>query len=199
MFESLITACLMMRILSKNFLKALAMNDSWTDNLRLYLLHRIPLFSTFVLIFLFSLSFRSIGFNYFHPMIGLICVYYWCLRSSSIFSYISAFCVGFWLDALSSSPLGLNALLLMILVFALSFLERYLRSAIFGLAWAAFAIAGLAFVLLKWFILVLYFGRLFSFEEILLCYLTTLMFYPLIAWVNVWVQDNFLEQESIDE
>ena len=116
-----------------------------------------------------------------------------------MFSYISAFCVGFWLDASSSSPLGLNALLLMILVFAMSFWERHLRSAIFGLAWATFAVVSLAFVLLKWFILVLYFGRLFSFEEILLCYLTTFMFYPLIVKVNILVQNNFLAQESLDE
>lgn len=175
------------------------MNDNWKEKLRLFLWHRIPLLSTFVLIFLFSLSFRSIGFNYFHPMIGLICVYYWSLKCATIFSYVSAFCVGFLLDALSSSPLGLNAFLLMVLVFAMSFWELYLRSAVFGLTWAAFAVVSLAFVLLKWFILVLYFGRLFSIEEILLCYLTTLMFYPLIAWLNFWIQNNFVEQESLNE
>lgn len=175
------------------------MNDSWHENLLLFLRHRIPLLATFALIFLFSIPVHLIELNYFRPMVSVICVYYWGLKYPHMFGYASAFCIGFWLDSYSSSPMGLNSLLMMFLIFAISCFGRYLRVAVFGLVWGAFGIICLGFVLLKWLILVIYFERIFSLEESMLCYLTTLAVYPLIAAIDGWIQNNLLLQESIDD
>ena len=116
-----------------------------------------------------------------------------------MFSYISAFCIGFWMDAHSSSPLGIDSILMMLLVFMTDCYARYLRLSAFGLVWFVFGINSLIIMLLKWLLLTLYYQHIFSLGEIMMSYFTTLMFYPLIAAINVWVQNNFLPQESIDE
>ncbi|MBP5352364.1 MAG: rod shape-determining protein MreD [Alphaproteobacteria bacterium] len=175
------------------------MNDNWRESVRLFLLHRIPLLATFILIFLFSVPIHSGELNYFRPMVGVICIYYWGLKYPYMFGYASAFCVGFWSDACSSSPMGINSLSAMLLIFIIDRFGRYLRTAVFGLVWSAFGVITFILLLFKWLVLATYFGRFFSIEEVFICYLTTLMFYPLITAVNVWIQNNFLPQESIDE
>ena len=92
------------------------MRDSWQEKIRIFLLHRIPLVTTLILMFIFFTPVNSEQLNYFRPTIGLICVYYWTLKRSYMFGYISAFCVGFLIDVYSSSPLGLNILFMMFMM-----------------------------------------------------------------------------------
>jgi len=175
------------------------MRDSWQEKLRIFLLHRIPLVVTFFLMFIFFTPINSVQLNYFRPTIGVICVYYWALKRGYMFSYISAFCVGFLIDVYSSSPLGLNCLFMMLLVFVTEWVGRYFQAASFGLGWFIFGVVGLGQILLKWLVLTAYFGHILSLSEVMLSYFSTLLFYPLIVSINVWVQDHLLPQERINE
>lgn len=175
------------------------MRDSWQEKIRIFLLHRIPLVTTLILMFIFFTPINSEQLNYFRPTIGLICVYYWALKRSYMFGYISAFCVGFLIDVYSSSPLGLNILFMMLLVFIIDCLGRYFQAASFGWVWFIFGLVGLGQILLKWLILMVYFGRVLSLNEVMLSYFSTLLFYPFIVSINVWVQSHLLPQERINE
>ena len=175
------------------------MRDSWQEKIKLFLLHRIPLLTTFLLMFVFFTPVSSVQLNYFRPTIGVICVYYWTLKRNYMFSYISAFCVGFLIDVYSSSPLGLNILFMMLLVYVTDWVGRYFQSASFSLGWFIFGVVGLGQILLKWLILTAYFGRLLPFGSVMLSYFSTLLFYPLIVSINVWVQNHLLPQEKINE
>ena len=118
------------------------MHDNIKDKINLFLRHRIPLMTTLMLMFLFYLPINSLEFNYFRPAVGVICVYYWSLKRRYMFSYISAFLVGFLTDSYSSTPFGINILMMMLLVFATEILERYFKAATFGVSWFVFALAG---------------------------------------------------------
>jgi len=175
------------------------MQDSISDKLRLYLLHRLPLLLTLLLMFIFYVPLNSQVVNYFRPSVGVIGVYYWTLKRGYIFSYASAFIVGFMMDVYSSSPLGMNILLLMLLVLLTHLVSSYFKVSSFGVDWAVFAVAGLCYVCLKWFLFSVYFSRFLPFGEIFVNLISTIMFYPFIAAVNVWVQKNLLPQERINE
>ena len=103
------------------------MHDNIKDKINLFLRHRIPLMTTLMLMFLFYLPINSLEFNYFRPAVGVICVYYWTLKREYMFSYISAFMVGFLMDAYSSIPLGINILMMMVLVFITKLAVRYFK------------------------------------------------------------------------
>lgn len=175
------------------------MNDNWRERLHLFLRQRIPLISTFLLMMLFMTPVGLMQVNYFRPMVGVCCVFYWVLKKEAFFGYFSAFIIGFCADIASSSPLGVNILLFLWLTFAAKWLAHYFRSATFGVNWFIFGLTFFCLVVLKWLLLMLYFGKVFSCGEILVNYLVTVMSYPLIAGINWWIQRNFLPQEKISE
>ena len=175
------------------------MRDSLKLQIHLFLLHRIPLLTTILLMFVFFMPIYSLQINYLRPMIAIICVYYWTLRRGYLFGFISAFIVGFITDIYSSSPLGTNIFLLTLLSGVTQWLAHYFQSASFGAAWFIFSIVCLGFMFIKWTILSVDAMQIISLGEICFGYLATVLFYPLIAWLNVKVQTTFLPQEHINE
>lgn len=175
------------------------MRDSFSEKLRLFLLNGIPLFSSLLLMFLFFMPLSSVQLNYFRPLIGLICIYYWTLKHHDLFGYCSAFIIGFLTDVYSSSPLGVNILLMMSVVAVTVWLAHYFQNSPFGAVWFIFALICLSCTLLKWLFLMIYAGRFLPLEEAFLSCLSTIMFYPLIAFVNARIQNRFLPQEYVDE
>ena len=174
------------------------MRNSWQEKWRLFWLHSIPLWTTLILMFLFLIPLDAIKVNYFRPNVGLICVYYWTLKRGYLFGFISAFAVGFFMDSYSSSPLGINMLLMMLTVCVTRWLAHYFQNASFNVVWFIFFLVCLGVVLIKWLLLMIYFGQLLSVKEMFFNYVATVMFYPLIVAINVWVQ-KFLPQERINE
>lgn len=174
------------------------MRDSWREKWNLFWLHGIPLWTTLLLMFFCLIPSDSVKVNYFRPEVGFICVFYWTLKKEYIFSYISAFTVGFFMDAFSSSPLGVNILLMMLTVFVTQWLIHYFQGTSFGAGWFMFGLVGLGIFILKWLLLSIYYHMLISTDEIIFNYLATLLFYPLIAAINMRVQ-KFMPQERIDE
>lgn len=175
------------------------MHDNIRDKINLFLRHRIPLMTTLILMFLFYVPINSLEFNYFRPAVGVICVYYWTLKREYMFSYISAFVVGFLMDAYSSTPLGINILMMMLLVFVTELSARYLKSSSFAGSWLLFGFVGLLLTFVKWLSVSIYLGRFVPLTEITVNFLSTIMFYPLVAYINIWVQANLLPQERINE
>lgn len=175
------------------------MRDSFSEKLRLFLLRGIPLLSSLLLIFISFVPINSVQFGYFRPVIGLICVYYWTLKRGDLFSFASAFVIGFLTDVYSSSPLGINILLLLLVVAAAHWLAHYFQSSSFGVGWFIFGLVGLCAFILKWVMLMIYAGRILPLWEAFFGYLSTVMFYPLIALINIKIQNRFLPREYIDE
>lgn len=178
--------------------KAARMKDSLYEKWRLFGLHGIPLWTTLLLMFLCLIPSDLVGISRFCPTVGLICVYYWSLKRGYIFGYISAFTVGFFMDVLSSSPLGINILLMMLTVFAVQWPARYFQSASFSINWFIFAVVASGVFVLKWLLLSVYYKLLISPNEIMFNYLATVLFYPLVAAINTGIQ-KLLPQERINE
>jgi rod shape-determining protein MreD len=175
------------------------MRDSFSEKMRLFLLNGIPLLSSLVLMFLFFMPLSSVQLNYFRPFVGLICVYYWTLKREDLFGFCSAFIIGFLTDVYSSSPLGVNILLMMGVIAATAWLAHYFQSSSFGVAWFIFALICLSYTLSKWILLMIYAGRFLPVWEAFLGCFSTIMFYPLITLINTKIQNRFLPQEYIDE
>lgn len=175
------------------------MRDTISEKLQIMLLNGIPLLSSLLLIFLSFMPLNSLQLSYFRPVIGFICIYYWTLKRGDLFGYTSAFIIGFITDIYSSSPLGVNIMLMMSEVAMTAWISRYFQSSVFSTTWLIFSFICLGFTLLKWILLMIYSGRVLHLSEIIFSCFSTIMFYPLIAFINSKIQDNFLPQEYIDE
>ena len=89
--------------------------------------------------------------------------------------------------------------MMMLLVFAATMLTRYFKAASFVSGWLLFALVGLILTLVKWLLISVYFSKFVPMTEIMVNLLSTIMFYPLVAYINMWVQNNLLPQERINE
>lgn len=175
------------------------MRSKRQEQISTFIRHRLPLFSSLLLMLLFFMPVNSVQINFFRPAIGIICVYYWRMNRPSLFGWLSAFCIGFIIDIYSSSPLGINTLLMLGLVGVVGWLCRYFQTSSFTVRWFIFGLTALIFTILKWLFLMLYFTRLMPIGAIMVGYLSTVMFYPLIAAFNTWLAHKFLPPESLNE
>lgn len=175
------------------------MRNKWSEQIFAFWRCRIPLVMSLLLVFLFFMPINSVQINYFRPSLGIICIYYWRLNRPALFGWFSAFCVGFVIDVYSSTPLGTNILLLLTLLGITDWPAHYLRTSSFSVRWLIFGLVCLSVMLCKWLLLMLYFWRLLPPAEIILGYFSTVMFYPLIAAINVQIAQRFLPPENIDE
>jgi rod shape-determining protein MreD len=82
------------------------------------------------------------------PNVVLICVFYWIVHRPDLFPAWGAFLIGLLDDSLSGAPLGLNALVLLLVHYAIVAQHKFFRGKAFWLIWIAFAVlaAGAALV-----------------------------------------------------
>lgn len=175
------------------------MRSKWSEQFIAFWRCRIPLLATLLLVLLFFMPINSVQLNYFRPAMGIICVYYWRLNRPNLFGWFSAFVVGFVIDVYSSTPLGTNILVLLMLLSITDWPAHYLQTSSFSVCWFIFSLVCLSVILCKWLFLTLYYWRLLPPAEIILGYFSTIMFYPLIAALNMQIAQNFLPPENIDE
>lgn len=175
------------------------MNDNFREIMHHFFMHRIPLIVSMFLVVLFCMPLEISEFDGLRPQVGLICVYYWVEKRPYMFGLISAFLIGLLVDICSATPLGINCFLLMIFAFALNKIYHYIHPASFVMDWLFFALTNVSFIFLKWLIFALYFGHFTDLISIIPNILSTITFYPLIAYINNWIQYNLLLQERINE
>ncbi len=175
------------------------MNDSFGEILHNFFRDRIPLVVSSILIILFCMPLNFFELSGLRPQVGLICVYYWIEKRPNIFNSGSAFLLGLLMDICSTTPLGINCVMLTLFSLALGQIYRYIRPASFTVDWLFFALAIVLYMFLKWLIFGAYFGELLDITTVLPNVFSTLMFYPLIAYVNNFIMLRFLTQEKINE
>lgn len=175
------------------------MRDNFWEKTNFFLLRRIPLLATLMMMFVSFIPVNSIQFNYLRPSIGLICVYYWVLKRGNLFGYASAFIIGFIADIYSSYPLGVNVLLMLSVVALTGWLSHYFQGNSFGVSWFIFSLVGIYAVIFKWLLLMMYSGRVLPIREALFGCLSTIFFYPLIVLINIKIQKKVWPRELVNE
>lgn len=175
------------------------MNDSFHEIAFLFLKHRIPLFLSLILVILFAMPLNVTVLNGFRPQVSFICLYYWVEKRPYMFGLISAFLLGLTVDICSAAPLGLNCLLMMIYWLIGVKVFHYITPISFVMDWFMFAVACISFILSKWLIFMVYYGAYLPIFDVGFSVFSTVMLYPLIAYLNSRIQDNLLPQERINE
>jgi len=176
------------------------MKESFPEILKGYFKQFLPLIVT---LFLVLLSFVQIHFSFFYvfkPDFALMCLYFWTLYRSDLFGILSILFLGLVVDSLSGVPFGMN-----ILVFIFAYLltlayGSYIHTKSFLMSWIAFAFISFLCFLFKWLLFSVYYKVFLNFGHVFVSCLATLLLYPLVACLNVYVQTCFLgDDEVIDE
>ncbi len=132
------------------------------------------------------------NFAPFMPALGLIAVFFWLVYRPELMPAWAVFLVGLIKDLLGGGALGVGVFVLLVVYAALVGQRRYLAQASFFLVWLAFLpVAAGAFVL-TWLFNSLIADAMLAVGPAAYQYLSTLAFYPVIAWLFVQAQRAFL-------
>ena len=112
----------------------------------------IPLIIGLLLAVLTFVPYGSPVLNVMLPSLTLPLVYYWTLNRPEVMPFFLAFLLGFWQDVLAGGPLGLNALLLVLMRGAAETQLPVFRTQSAIVVWLAFGIISLILALLGWLI-----------------------------------------------
>ena len=154
----------------------------------------IPLSSTIILTLLF-LSPNSFSFwSYMTPSITMCCVYYWLINRPENFDLASVYIIGALEDLLSTTPLGVNIITLLVIYIIISNQEKFFYRKTFDVTWWSFSIVAAISFVIKWVIISIYYQKAIPVDLMILSYCMTFVLYPIIAMINNYLKEKFLSE-----
>ena len=154
--------------------------------------HMTPALLTFGLVIFNIIPFHLEGLGRIVPLLPIMAVYHWGIYRSELLPVYAVFAVGILQDILSGVPIGLNALTFVSVYWFVVSQHGFFLGKSFPIVWLGFGlISGIAMIVM-WIIMALFFTTLIDAKAALFQYLTTLGFYPLIAWGFQRWQRTFL-------
>ena len=126
------------------------------------------------------------------PMLTVIAVYYWSIYRPDLLPMAAVFCVGLFQDALAGTPLGLTALVLIIVQYAVLSQRRFFHSKTFLVEWWGFMLVAPVAAFASWLLASLYFGTLVAPRPLGFQLLLSVALYPCLVWLFARIQHHLL-------
>ena len=110
----------------------------------------LPFLSSLALVLITQLQYKIAFLENAFPFLPLIAVYYWCVFKPRLMPVPAAFALGLFQDIISGGPLGLMALLLVLVRIVVVQQSRRFLEREFLFNWVIFIIVSCVFGLLIW-------------------------------------------------
>lgn len=134
-----------------------------------------------VLLVLSAFPFPFLGLGEIRPAFMLMAVYYWAVFRPQMLPPAGAFAAGFALDLVCAYPLGLNALLFVVVQWIVKSQRKFLLGQNFMVIWASFALVAFIAGILQWMVFSLFEFHFMSIKPVLIGSLMTAVVFPLIV------------------
>jgi len=153
----------------------------WVRQLDARLRALAPLAIAVAAVLLDVLPFLGLGPWGVTPFSTLCVVYFWSLYRPDLFGAVAAFSTGIVYDALAGLPLGLTALILLLVRQLVVVQQRFFLARSFPVVWSCFLLLAPAVEIARWLLVSLWWGRLFALAPVLLSLPLTVALYPLAS------------------
>ncbi len=125
------------------------------------------------------------------PALGVIAVFFWLVYRPDLMPAWAVFLVGLIQDLLGGGALGVGVFVLLVVYAVLVGQRRYLAQANFFLVWLAFVPVAAGAFFLTWLFNSLISDTLLASGPAVSQYLSTVVFYPIIAWLFLQARRAF--------
>ncbi len=148
----------------------------------------LPFISTLALVLLMQLQYKITFLDNMFPFLSLTAVYYWCIFKPQLMPVSVVFVLGLLQDILGGGPLGMMALLLVLVqMFVVRQSSRFLeREFLFN--WLVFIIVTLVFGLATWIIASVYLKESQNFWDAFGQSMLTIAIFPVVVLGLRWVR-----------
>ena len=155
--------------------------------------HMVPISVTLLLLLLTAIPTHLPGFAGVAPVLPLMGVYYWAIYRPDLLPAWAAFLVGVLYDILAGTPLGVHALVLLLVQGVSAGQRRFFLGKSFMVAWWAFGLLAAGSAGLSWILVAILSGQILDPRPVLFQYVLTLGLFPLLTWVLARTQMAFLK------
>ena len=163
--------------------------EGWGANLKRQAVSLLPLLSGLVLVLVTATPLYLGHVGDVAPRLGVTAVIFWTAYRPDLFGYASAFLLGLVADLMTGLPLGLTALVLVMVRYGVVTRRRYFLRKAFHIVWAEYALVVMAAVVVHWLLAALY---LWSYPGLLVYVfqvLLTVALFPAVYWILTRFQD----------
>ncbi|MBF0354307.1 MAG: rod shape-determining protein MreD [Alphaproteobacteria bacterium] len=166
-----------------------------TQRLDLAARNMLPVVLTVLLLLLSLLPLKLPGLASIMPPLAMMGVFYWGVYRPDLLSGFSAFGIGVVQDLLAGLPLGVSALVLLLIHgFALA-RRRFFLSHAFPIVWGGFSLASAGAFFLTWLLIFFLAGRAPDPHPALIQFLLTVLIFPLLARLMGLAHQTFLKED----
>lgn len=152
----------------------------------------VPLALTLIMAILNVVPLRLPDYSELAPSFVLMAVFYWTVHRPDLMRPWSVFVIGVLDDVLSGAPLGVNALMLLFVHWAIVAQHKAFRGQSFVVVWFGFALVALGAALLEAVLALVAGYGLLDPLALFVQYVLTLALYPPIAFLMGRAQRAFL-------
>lgn len=152
----------------------------------------VPLVLTLCLVLLTVVPYNVPGLAVVTPSLAMMAVFYWSIYRPDLLPATAAFLVGLTQDALGGGPLGLTALVLVLVHGVVVSQRRVFVGKSFFVAWWGFAIVAAGAFALSWLLASLWSGALMPGGPVFFQGLLTVVLYPCFGLLFGRVQQRAL-------
>ena len=143
----------------------------------------LPVLTTFLASLFSVISLPMSGYVSVAPSLTLMAIYCWTVWRPHSLPYAAVFLIGMLEDLLRGLPLGLTALLFLILQAVLRAQQRHIHGRTFDVFWIAFAGAAALHTILQWLAAVALSGGYVGPEPGVFQLMFSVAIFPLVAWL----------------
>ena len=147
-----------------------------------------PMVLAFLLLVLTRLPFGIEGLESAMPLVTLITTYYWTIYRPNLVPSLALFLLGFLQDLVTGGPLGLMALVLLLVHWLSDAQRRVFLGKSFVVGWWGFGLVALGAEGVIWLLASIYYDQALGIRPFAFQFMLTVAIYPCLAWLFGLVQ-----------
>jgi rod shape-determining protein MreD len=148
----------------------------------------VPFLVTVGLVIMTAIPTRLPGFAQVAPSWPMMGIFYWSIYRPDLMPVWGAFLIGILTDIVGGTPLGINALLFLLIREIVVGQRRFFITNAFPLAWATFAVIALGALGLNWLLFVILQNQAVSPQILIWQYLILSGLFPLVTVTLAYTQ-----------
>lgn len=160
--------------------------------IRRWMRNLVPVATTFAFVLIGQLPLPLPLLSDVAPAFALISLYYWMVFRPDLMPYVAVFGLGIVQDAVAGAPLGLYALVYLMVQALVLNQRRFVAGKPFWVFWSAFGLVAPIAAAATWLLASVARGTLLAPGTAFVALIMTIILFPAVVWVLVHAQRRFI-------
>lgn len=155
--------------------------------------HMVPFSICLILLLITILPMRIPALAGISPMLTMVAVYYWAIYRPDLLPAWAAFVLGLLSDIVIGHPLGMDALVLLLVQGIAANQRKFFLGKSFLVAWWAFGLLAAGAMALSWLVVAMMHKQMLDPTSAFFAYILTMGLFPLLTRLLAKTQVTFLK------